>query len=930
MNQPLVSGYALYLVMTLGFLGQLACADDPEPPPPPAGDCELPLTGTTPAPTVVMDALGVSAYRWDSGLTGERIEVDAVDDSGATLASFVLESANRTINYFGDGADGEGAITGPIVATLTTADGEEVSATVTSKAIIPPGGTRTDPDDPERTIQDINEASVTQEITYAGRTLFVDERFSELGGNVLSRQFRVLADSFEGEPEVGELITVVEPGETENSLPNFVEYWSLTFDPDDTDNPLSEATVQQWFDEVDLREWSTASAMRLFFTTLYSQWQLDLSRELFRCYGGDEAVDALDARIGSIVSPLLSESINAPSCVGAVGLGIVLIQTAPQVGTAVAAGGIAGLLPLLAFGGGVYATLGQFEQCLCTDATGAQARESRYGCAPICSDDECENYCHFNTEPTCGEDSITFGNGECVDSTAFFSTTPTRICECYLETFPIDEGTASSCADPHIDTFDGRAYSPQVAGEFILAESTAGSPLMLQVRQEPYGDGRCSSLAINTAFAAEMGGQSVFLALAVREVRVDGEIVPLAPGRAIGFSDGSGVERRDEEHFYFYFSDGSIVTVRATFRLDIVLTPPSASRAGEFRGLLGTLDGDVDNELALRNGTVLEYPVSFEDLSSTYADSWRISAAESLMFYAPGESTDMFSVPGFPNGPARVDELSDEVQAEAERVCTEAGVTGTLAMRDCILDVGCTGDDGFASGHLARSDERIPISQSMDLSGWTIEGEADPSSWLIGGGIADSARYRSASPVPALLVSDTIHDEFLMTWVTNNVGDASQGSVGLVFGYQSPLSASSDGPTDYDAWLLTWTSTAPSAFPDVTAPIGWTLVRLDGVIDASEIAQTFYAQQSTAEYQVIATGYDAGFGWVNRIGHDVRVVVRADRIEVTVITTGATTYVPLAVDVAMLGGEIRTGRVGFLSLGTDLTRFAQVTLAPLL
>ena len=72
---------------------------------------------------------------------------------------------------------------------------------------------------------------------------------------------------------------------------------------------------------------------------------------------------------------------------------------------------------------------------------------------------------------------------------------------------------------------------------------------------------------------------------------------------------------------------------RQVYLLDyLVLLNPN--RASQVQGLLGNYDGDPRNDLVHQNGQ----PSSgrFEDLYPHFADSWRITQANSLFVYEPG------------------------------------------------------------------------------------------------------------------------------------------------------------------------------------------------------------------------------------------------------------------------------------------------------
>jgi hypothetical protein len=77
-----------------------------------------------------------------------------------------------------------------------------------------------------------------------------------------------------------------------------------------------------------------------------------------------------------------------------------------------------------------------------------------------------------------------------------------------------------------------------------------------------------------------------------------------------------------------------------------------------------------------------------------YADSWRVSQQTSLFTYASGTDTETYTDRSFPHAPTSLATLPDRTQAQT--VCAQAGITDPLALDDCELDVGLTGDPQFA------------------------------------------------------------------------------------------------------------------------------------------------------------------------------------------------------------------------------------------
>ena len=128
-------------------------------------------------------------------------------------------------------------------------------------------------------------------------------------------------------------------------------------------------------------------------------------------------------------------------------------------------------------------------------------------------------------------------------------------------------------------------------------------------------------------------------------------------------------------------------------------------RAGQVSGLFGDFDGNATNDMVARGGAALPAVTTYQQLYRTYADSWRVSQAESLFDYGPGENTATFTDRTFPDQPARAMTLSDQATA----ACTRDGVTDPGLLADCAFDVDTTGSLAFAVNDADVQDTLHPV-----------------------------------------------------------------------------------------------------------------------------------------------------------------------------------------------------------------------------
>ncbi|MFG1342654.1 tandem-95 repeat protein, partial [Xanthobacter autotrophicus] len=273
---------------------------------------------------------------------------------------------------------------------------------------------------------------------------------------------------------------------------------------------------------------------------------------------------------------------------------------------------------------------------------------------------------------------------------------------------------AASDGDPHLTTFDGLFYDFQAVGEFVLAR---GEDFEIQVRQEAIG----TSASANTAIAMRFDDNVVSVyAKPDGHVVINGEEVEIGLGETVAIGGGS-IHRFDFWHSndpnttvyevvdengngYWVNIYGGILHVRAFLAED---------SAGAVEGLLGNANGTLSDDLALADGTVLGTTVASQMLYGEYADSWRVTQADTLFIYGAGESTETFTDRSFPSDVVTYETLDPAVRAAAEEIVRAAGVEeGTLAFENAVLDVALSGDPAFAAAAAAapqRDEEPVPV-----------------------------------------------------------------------------------------------------------------------------------------------------------------------------------------------------------------------------
>ena len=287
----------------------------------------------------------------------------------------------------------------------------------------------------------------------------------------------------------------------------------------------------------------------------------------------------------------------------------------------------------------------------------------------------------------------------------------------------------TSSGEPHITTINGMHYNFQSVGEFVLLHNEG---MEVQTRQAPIPttynppadphDELATCVSINTAVAARVAKHRVTYEPNLSgvpdpgglQLRVDGVRTLVGPA-GIDLGDNARITRTMAPGgLEIDFPDGSILLVTPSW-WDSLASGTRRRRRSRARwaGVASsfTLDsrGAPGNWLpSLPDGTSMgPMPPSlhdrFVDLYQKFTDAWRVTSATSLFDYAPGTSTDTFTLKTWPPeqppcalpGKIAVDPLPLPI---AKQLCRSV-----IAENDnCVYDVTVTGNAGFATSYAIR------------------------------------------------------------------------------------------------------------------------------------------------------------------------------------------------------------------------------------
>jgi len=288
---------------------------------------------------------------------------------------------------------------------------------------------------------------------------------------------------------------------------------------------------------------------------------------------------------------------------------------------------------------------------------------------------------------------------------------------------------ALSYGDPHIDTFDGYHYDLQTVGEQFL--STDGV-FVVQTRHARAGQASITSAVAFSYSVATVENRGVASDGATTNpiVLINGGAVAVnnlqGNLRLRSTSDPTPTSILDVGYFqvlssissgvatyraHFYINGSSeayeiTVTVRSSsFGVQYLMVQPiyPASRFGLVRGLLRNFNGNPDDDLISASGEQFSTSITFEQLYDQFAESWRLTDANSLFTYGVNQSTATFTDRSFPSDATKLEISSypSDMQAVAQQACIDLLGASEYLYSACMLDILANdGDVSYATAYL--------------------------------------------------------------------------------------------------------------------------------------------------------------------------------------------------------------------------------------
>jgi hypothetical protein len=271
-----------------------------------------------------------------------------------------------------------------------------------------------------------------------------------------------------------------------------------------------------------------------------------------------------------------------------------------------------------------------------------------------------------------------------------------------ISTSPPSCTTAHGLGDTHLETFGGTFYDFQAQGTFTLAQNANMTVQNEQVSGAP----NWPNAAVNAAVGAQMGSDS-FALCGSGAVYLDNTEESLPSGESETLPSGDVVSRNGD---VYTVTDPQGDSVTATWLGTYVDVQVGLGEYPEaVSGLLANAPG-TDNELETSSGQIIDTPVDLQTLYSTFGDSWRVPANDSLVSVCndPTPNED-------PTTPFFADDLTPAQQSQGEAVCEQDGVTNQTLLEACTLDVAVLGT--AAATDYEGEAAPVDVGYSEDTSG---------------------------------------------------------------------------------------------------------------------------------------------------------------------------------------------------------------------
>src|SRR6202035_2866440 len=136
---------------------------------------------------------------------------------------------------------------------------------------------------------------------------------------------------------------------------------------------------------------------------------------------------------------------------------------------------------------------------------------------------------------------------------------------------------------------------------------------------------------------------------------------------------------------------------------------------GSIKGFLGS-DQGRSTDFQLPDGTVLQQPLTQDQLYQQFANAWRVTDATSLLDYGPGQTTATFTNTQYPREALTLADFSPALVGQAAPLVAAHGITHPTLAAAAELDYLATGNPSLIADDAALQGTNPPPSTAAVIT----------------------------------------------------------------------------------------------------------------------------------------------------------------------------------------------------------------------
>ncbi|XP_035676218.1 mucin-like protein [Branchiostoma floridae] len=261
-------------------------------------------------------------------------------------------------------------------------------------------------------------------------------------------------------------------------------------------------------------------------------------------------------------------------------------------------------------------------------------------------------------------------------------------CAASCTQYDVTSALSWSRYDPHIRTLDGREYTFNGLGEYVLLDANGEYQFQGRTAHAP-GTSHATSFSAIAAWQRDHPPVQINLVGEVGlQIYMNGTVVDNFPfeNDTYEFEDDDTVAVYPDPHepslLIFYNNALSVKVTAKMSMLHFEFSVPEQYKSAT-KGLFGNWDGDAENDLVASDGTLLPADASERQIYEEFGETWKVTEVDgpkkTRFTYGPAENIDSFRNESYvPHFTDMYNASQDPMYATATEICG--------SRTDCIFD----------------------------------------------------------------------------------------------------------------------------------------------------------------------------------------------------------------------------------------------------